>query len=289
MDITFVCESCGQSIVVDEAAAGLQAQCPKCAASITVPSRPSVDVKPSSPPASASAPEKQCPFCAETIKREARVCRFCGYNLETGQPGQASHPKSISPPTVKAESSVESGVKLGVGMFIVLPLMIIGVIIGGVVLLLLLGGLAGLVSFLWDHLIAVLSILVPALVIIWAVFALVRKRGNATHSRVLVVSGMLFLVAVSYQAWIGYEKERNREADQRRDEHEQEMANSFVGITEQELIRRLGQPKEVRREPDGSLRSLVYEDSNTNVEMFIINGEDGLVSGGEYRGHVFHR
>ena len=147
---------------------------------------------------------------------------------------------------MKAESSIESGVKLGVGMFIVLPLMIIGLIIGGIALLIFLGGLAELASFLWDHLVAVLSILVPALMIIWAGFALVRKRGNATHSRVLVVSGILFVVAVSYQAWIGYEKERNRQADQQRDEHEQAIANGFIGITEQELIRRLGQPKEIR-------------------------------------------
>jgi DNA-directed RNA polymerase subunit M/transcription elongation factor TFIIS len=223
MDIEFDCNKCGQHIVIDEAAAALRAQCPKCAASITVPSKPSVDVKPPSPPASVPPPEKQCPFCAETIEREERVCRFCGYNSETGQLQQSSHSENVSPPTVKAESSVESGVKLRIGMFIVLPLMII------------------------------------------------------------------LLVAVSYQAWIGYEEDRNPQADQQRDEHEQEIANSFIGITEQELIRRLGQPKEIRREPDGSLRSLVYEDSNTNVEMFIINGEDGLVSGGEYRGHVFHR
>jgi hypothetical protein len=26
--------------------------------------------------------ERQCPHCAETIKREARVCRFCGRDLE---------------------------------------------------------------------------------------------------------------------------------------------------------------------------------------------------------------
>jgi uncharacterized protein YbjQ (UPF0145 family) len=28
--------------------------------------------------------ETQCPFCAETIKREARVCRFCGRELAAG-------------------------------------------------------------------------------------------------------------------------------------------------------------------------------------------------------------
>ena len=37
MDITFRCESCGQSIVIDEAGTGLQVECPKCGQSLTVP------------------------------------------------------------------------------------------------------------------------------------------------------------------------------------------------------------------------------------------------------------
>jgi uncharacterized membrane protein YvbJ len=28
---------------------------------------------------------KQCPFCAEDIKEQAVICRFCGMDLKTGQ------------------------------------------------------------------------------------------------------------------------------------------------------------------------------------------------------------
>ncbi len=31
--------------------------------------------------AAASGPTRQCPFCAETIKADARICRFCGREL----------------------------------------------------------------------------------------------------------------------------------------------------------------------------------------------------------------
>jgi hypothetical protein len=30
-------------------------------------------------------PSKVCPFCAETIKRAAKVCRFCGRDLPAGE------------------------------------------------------------------------------------------------------------------------------------------------------------------------------------------------------------
>jgi hypothetical protein len=31
---------------------------------------------------------RKCPYCAETIKAEAKVCRFCGRDLKTGQPSE---------------------------------------------------------------------------------------------------------------------------------------------------------------------------------------------------------
>ncbi len=64
---------------------------------------------------------KDCPYCAETIKAAAKVCRFCGMNLGTGKPIT----ETMTPRTVKAKSGVADGVKLGCGMFIVLPLLIL--------------------------------------------------------------------------------------------------------------------------------------------------------------------
>jgi hypothetical protein len=36
------------------------------------------------PPLAGDGPTKACPFCAETIKQAAKVCRFCGRELLAG-------------------------------------------------------------------------------------------------------------------------------------------------------------------------------------------------------------
>ena len=84
MDIEFDCNYCGQHVAIEDSGAGLVVQCPKCKQDLVVPSaEASDDIIGDDNKSSASLnPEfKKCPFCAELIKKEAKVCRFCGRDL----------------------------------------------------------------------------------------------------------------------------------------------------------------------------------------------------------------
>lgn len=59
---------------------------------------------------------KKCPFCAEEIQEEAIKCKHCGEFLNIS-----------SQSDIKVKSSIDDGVRLGIGMFIKLPLIIIGI------------------------------------------------------------------------------------------------------------------------------------------------------------------
>ena len=68
---------------------------------------------------------KQCPFCAEDVKLDAKICRFCRMDFTTAKPVGAVDNPVAPQKEIQARSGVADGVKLGCGMFIVLPLLII--------------------------------------------------------------------------------------------------------------------------------------------------------------------
>ncbi|GEM_PF-5958352 len=62
---------------------------------------------------------KNCPYCAEEILDGAIKCRHCGEFLDGRAREIATDSKEV-----KVRSSVDDGMRLGIGMFIKLPLMI---------------------------------------------------------------------------------------------------------------------------------------------------------------------
>ena len=69
------CSACGREITIPDAMAGREVACRQCKAKFTVPDT------------------RTCPFCAETIKIAARVCKHCGRTLEGDVPDRRERPK----------------------------------------------------------------------------------------------------------------------------------------------------------------------------------------------------
>jgi hypothetical protein len=69
--------------------------------------------------------EKTCPQCAEKVKAEAKICRFCQYNFETGANGDVK----VAPVPPAKKKGLGKGCLVIVGIIVVL--MVIGAIAGG--------------------------------------------------------------------------------------------------------------------------------------------------------------
>jgi predicted RNA-binding Zn-ribbon protein involved in translation (DUF1610 family) len=91
MAIKFSCGSCGKAFSARDEHAGRKSKCPVCGNEIEVPAlailSPAVPPPLISPSSGSSVPPwtRQCPYCAEEIKIDAKKCRYCGEFIESDE------------------------------------------------------------------------------------------------------------------------------------------------------------------------------------------------------------
>ncbi|MGK0259430.1 MAG: hypothetical protein ACI96M_002872 [Candidatus Azotimanducaceae bacterium] len=77
--INYNCPSCNEVLELEDSYIGGEGECPDCEAPFSI---------------IAEMFEKECPHCAETIKKAAKVCRFCSRDL-TDKPKPAPQKRIV--------------------------------------------------------------------------------------------------------------------------------------------------------------------------------------------------